>query len=73
MTTAWLMNAVGLFLTTTGALLTFLYLRASPRFADKFVSPEASRAYSRHRRLLVIVVGLLSAWLVIQYLGLILV
>jgi len=73
MTTAWLLNAVGLFLTTTSALLAFLYLRAMPKFSDKFASPEASRDYSKHRRLLVVFVGLLAAWLVIQYLGLILV
>ena len=72
MTTAWLLNAIGLFVTTVGALLTFLYLRESPRFADKFVSPEVGRDYSRHQRLLSWVVGLLAAWLVIQCLAVIL-
>ena len=52
MTTAWLLNAVGLFVTTVGALLTFLYLRESPRFVDKFASPEAGREFSRHQRML---------------------
>jgi len=72
MTTTWLLNAVGLFVTTVGALLTFLYLHASPRFADKFASPEAGRDYARHRRMLAWVVGLLSAWLVVQCLAVIL-
>ena len=72
MTTAWLLNAVGLFVTTVGALLTFLYLRDSPRFADKFASPEARRDFSRHQRMLAWVVGLLSAWLVVQCLAVIL-
>ena len=72
MTTAWLLNAVGLFVTTVGALLTFLYLRESPRFADKFATPEAKRDFSRHQRMLEWVVGLLSAWLVVQCLAVIL-
>jgi hypothetical protein len=72
MTTAWLLNAVGLFVTTVGALLTFLYLREGPRFADKFASPEVSRDFARHQRMLAWVVGLLSAWLVVQCLAVIL-
>ena len=72
MTTAWLLNAVGLFVTTVGALLTFLYLRAIPHFADKFASPEAGREFLRHQRMLAWVVGLLSAWLVVQCLAVIL-
>jgi hypothetical protein len=70
--TTWILNAVGLFVTTVGALLTFLYLRGSHRFADKFASPDAGREFSRHQRMLSWVVGLLSAWLVIQYLAVIL-
>ena len=68
MTTAWLLNAVGLFVTTVGALLTFLYLHESPA-SDKFASPEARRdllAPSAHAGW---VVGLLAAWLVVQCLA----
>jgi uncharacterized membrane protein len=72
MTTAWLMNAIGLFVTTVGALLTFLYLRDSPRFAEKFSSPEAGREFVRHQRMLTWVVGLLASWLVVQCLAVIL-
>jgi len=71
MTTNWLLDAVGLYLTTVGALLIFLYIWRSPRFADEWLSNEGKRAYRRHQRLLVIAVGLLSAWLVMQYLGVI--
>ena len=35
--------------TTVGALLTFLYLHDSPRFVDKFATPEAGRDYLRHQ------------------------
>jgi hypothetical protein len=72
MTTAWVLNAVGLFVTTVGALLTFLYVREVPRFAEKFASPEVGREFARHQRLLTWVVGLLSAWLVLQCLAVIL-
>ena len=71
MTTSWLLNTVGLFTTTIGALLIFLYLWKSPSFADQWLTPEGKRAYSRHRRLLITGVGLLTAWLVIQYLSVI--
>ena len=70
--TTWILNAVGLFVTTVGALLTFLYLRGTPRFADKFASPDAGREFSRHQRMLTWVVGLLAAWLVVQCLAVIL-
>ena len=72
MSTAWLLNAVGLFVTTVGALLTFLYLYESPRFAEQLGSPEAKNAYSKHQRSLSWVVGLLATWLVVQCLALIL-
>ena len=72
MTTVWLLNSIGLFLTTVGALLTFLYLRESPRFAEDFKTPEMRRAYERHQSLIKLAVGLLAAWFVIQYLAVIL-
>ena len=71
MTTTWVLNTAGLLATTVGALLIFLYLWKSPRFADEWLTPEGKRAYSKHRRLLVVGVGLLAAWLVIQYLAII--
>ena len=72
MTATWVLNMTGLFATTVGALLIFLYLWESPRFADQWLTPEGKRAYTRHRRLLIIGVGLLAAWLVIQYLAIVL-
>ena len=73
MMTTWLLNIVGLFVTTVGAFLTLLYLWKSPRFADAWLSPEGKKAYAKHRRLLIVVVALLAAWLTIQYLTVILV
>ena len=71
MTTTWVLNIVGLFLVTVGALLLFLYLRNAPQFAPQLPTPEAKRAYDKHRRLSTVAMGLLAAWLVLQYVGLI--
>ena len=72
MFTAWILNTVGVFLTTAGALLIFLYLWRSPRFAEEWLTPQGKLAYAQHRRLLIAGVGVLAVWLVIQYLGIIL-
>ena len=72
MTITWLLNTAGLFLTTVGALLIFLYLWKAPRFAEDWLSPEGKIAYEKHRRLLIIGVGLLAAWLLLQYVAVIL-
>ncbi len=73
MTTAWFLNTVGLLLTTIGALLIFLYLWRSPKFADAWLTPEGKLAYAKQQRLLTIGVGLLAGWLLIDYLAIILV
>ncbi len=72
MTANWVIHIVGLFLTTVGALLLFLYLWKSPRFADHWLSPDGKRAYAKHRSLVVAAVGLIALWLVLQYLAIIL-
>ena len=69
MTLAWLLNTAGLFATTVGTLLIFLYLLKTPRSAEDLHTPEGQRAYAKQRRLLVVGVGLLAVWLVIQYLA----
>ncbi len=72
MTTAWLLEALGLLATTIGALLILLHLLSSSPFADEFRTEEAKRAYAAHRRRLVIAVALLSLWLLIQDVGVLL-
>lgn len=72
MTSAWVLNSVSLLATTVGALLIFVYLSQAPRVADDAPSAEVKRAYQKHQRLLTISVGLLAAWLLIQYLAVIL-
>ncbi len=71
MTVTWLVNTAGLFVTTVGALLIFLYLWRSPKFADAWLTAEGKRAYTKHRQYLVIAVGLMAAWLVLEYVAII--
>ncbi len=72
MTTAWMLNAVGLFVTTTASLLLFLYLcNTAPRVAAAQVGGSAQDLVRNYQRLRW-AVGLLAAWLVIQDLSLIL-
>jgi len=66
MTNTWLLNAIGLYATTIGALLILLQLLSPSRYTDELPTPEAKREYAVHRRQLVIAVGLLCLWLVIQ-------
>ncbi|HLX79761.1 MAG TPA: hypothetical protein VKS43_04170 [Burkholderiales bacterium] len=72
MSAAWILNSVSLFATTVGALLIFLYLSKAPSLAGDGMSAEAKRACEKHRRLLMISVGLLAAWLLVQDLAVIL-
>jgi hypothetical protein len=72
MNVAWLLNAVGLFLTTVGTLLVFLYLVRSPKFADHWLTLDGQRAYSKHRRLLIAAAGVIALWMIIQYAAIIL-
>ncbi len=73
MTATWILNTAGLLAITVGTLLILLYLWESPRFAEDWLSPDGKRAYAKHRRLLIISVGLLAAWLLVEYLAVILV
>ncbi len=72
MTITWVLNLIGLFLTTAGALLMYAHLRKSPPLDDGASAAEVRRAYQNDRRLVMIGVGLIAAWCVVQYLGVIL-
>ena len=73
MTTAWVLNAVGLFVTSVGALLVFLYLNEAPKFAEQISSDDARTDFRRYQRGVRIAVGLLAAWMVLQDLAVILI
>jgi uncharacterized membrane protein len=70
--TTWIVGTAGLFLTTAGVLLIFLYLWKSPRLADNAQSPEKKGPYAPSRGLLILAVALIAVWFVLQYLSVIL-
>jgi hypothetical protein len=72
MNVIWLLNTFGLYVTTVGALLLFLYLWRSPRIVDAWTSAEGKIQYVKHRRRLLIGVALLATWLVFENLAVIL-
>ncbi len=64
---SWTLNAVGLFVTTTAALLIFLYLaNTPPRAASAPSQAGADQGCIKHHRRVLVAVGLLAAWLVMQ-------
>ena len=72
MTTHWMLETIGLLITTIGALIAFLHLHNSSReLAAKPLPPECEPLL-RDRRLLMITMGLMAGWFVIQYIGMIL-
>ncbi len=72
MTAAWILSSVSLFATTVGALLIFLYLTQAPRLVGEGIPAEVKQACEKHRRMMTIANGLLAAWLLVQYLAVIL-
>jgi hypothetical protein len=69
--TTWMLETIGLLATTTGALFAFLHLHRSSRVLADADIPEECAVLARDRRLLMITMGLMSGWFVIQYVGLI--
>lgn len=73
MLTGWILNAVGLFVTTVGALLMIIAQRQLPALIEKAQIPEGRAALEKHYKRLTIATVLLATWLVIQCLALILI
>ena len=72
MTTTWMLETIGLLVTTVGALVAFLHLHRTSREMAHTPVPEACASLVRDRRLLMITMGLMAGWFIIQYVGLIL-
>jgi len=70
--TFWVLNTIGLLATTIGALIVFLHLHRTSRAAGGVPYPEACAPLQKDRRLLMITMGLMAGWFVIQYVGLLL-
>jgi len=72
MTTTWMLETIGLLVTTVGALVAFLHLHRTSREMAHSPVPEACASLVRDRRLLMITMGLMAGWFIVQYIGLIL-
>ncbi|HEX9431274.1 MAG TPA: hypothetical protein VF936_00680 [Burkholderiales bacterium] len=70
--TTWILETVGLLVTTVGALFAFLHLHRTSRQMGSAPIPAECAPLVRDRRLLMITMGLMAGWFVIQYIGLIL-
>jgi len=68
--TVWILETVGLLVTTIGALVAFLHLHRTSRELEGRELPPECAPLMRDRRLLMITMGLMAGWFVIQYIGL---
>jgi hypothetical protein len=66
--TTWVLETVGLLVTTIGALFAFLHLHRTSR--EMAAIPAECAPLVRDRRLLMITMGLMAGWFLIQYVGL---
>jgi hypothetical protein len=71
--TTWILETVGLLVTTIGALIAFLHMHRSSRQMANVAIPAECAPLLRDRRLLMITMGLMAGWFVVQYVGLILI
>ena len=65
--THWILNAIGLLATTVGALVVFLHLHRTQQLATQLRDHQECAPLLKDRRLLMITMGLMSAWFVVQY------
>ncbi len=66
--TTWVLETIGLLVTTIGALIAFLHLHRTSR--EMATIPAECAPLVRDRRLLMITMGLMAGWFIIQYVGL---
>ena len=71
--TTWILETIGLLVTKIGALFAFLHLHRTSRAMANAPIPAECAPLMRDRRLLMITMGLMAGWFVIQYIGLILI
>lgn len=68
--TTWILETIGLLVTTIGALIAFLHLHRTSREMAATNVPAECAPLVKDRRLLMITMGLMAGWFVIQYIGL---
>jgi hypothetical protein len=70
--TTWILETVGLLVTTIGALVAFLHMHRTARQMEGRPLPPECVPLAKDRRLLMITMGLMAGWFVIQYVGMLL-
>ena len=68
--TTWILETIGLLVTTVGALIAFLHLHRTSREMAAISVPPECQPLVKDRRLLMITMGLMAGWFVVQYIGL---
>ena len=71
--TLWMLNTIGLLATTIGALIVFLHLHRTSNAVANLRLHEECAPLLKDRRMLMITVGLMAAWFVVQYAAVILI
>ena len=71
--TIWMLNTIGLLATTIGSLIVFLHLHRTSRAIADARLQEQCAPLLKDRRMLMITVGLMAAWFVVQYAAVILI
>ena len=69
--TTWILETIGLLVTTIGALFAFLHLHRTSRAMANAPIPAECAPLIKDRRLLMITVGLMAAWFVVHYVAII--
>ncbi len=64
-TTVWMLNTIGLLATTIAALIVFLHLHRTSRLTASL--PAECAPLLKDRRMLMVTMGLMAAWFVLQY------
>ena len=71
--TSWMLNTIGLLATTIGALFVFLHLHRTSKEVSEAALHKECAPLIRDRRMLMITMGLMAAWFVVQYVAVILI
>jgi len=69
--TSWMLNTIGLLAVTIGSLFVFLHLHRSSKAMAGIALHKECEPLLRDRRMLMVTVGLMAAWFVVQYVAVI--
>jgi hypothetical protein len=71
--TLWVLNTIGLLAVTVGSLIVFLHLHRTARIAAAMQAHPECAPLVQDRRTLMITMGLMAAWFLVQYLAVLLI